>query len=155
LSDAAKKEAPEEGKKKGLPIMPIMMGVVLLLVLGIGAKVFLTGSKAHAKDKPKPVEVGISLPLEEFLVNLNGSSDHYLKTTIALGLKKGLTEEQVKEHVPAMRDAILTVLQTKSQKELSSPKEREGLKDEIKEHVNKEVGEEPVVKVYFTAFATQ
>jgi flagellar basal body-associated protein FliL len=54
-----------------------------------------------------------------------------------------------------MRDAILTVLQTKSLKDLSSPKEREALKDQIKENVNKEVHEEPVVKVYFTAFATQ
>ena len=68
---------------------------------------------------------------------------------------EGLTEEQVKEHVHAMRDAILSVLQTKTLKELGSPKEREALKVEIKDHVNKEVGEEPVVKVYFTAFATQ
>src|SRR5436190_19515418 len=100
--------------------MPIMMGLMLVLVLAIGAKVFLGGSKAGAKEAKKVEEVGISLPLEEFLVNLNGTSDHYLKTTMALGLKKGLTEEQVKEHIPAMRDAILTVLQTKSMKELSN-----------------------------------
>ena len=135
--------------------MPIMMGVVMLLVVAIGAKVFMGGSKAEAKETKKVVEVGVTVPLEEFLVNLNGASDHYLKTTIALGLKKGLTEEQAKEHIPAMRDAILSVLQTKSLKELSNPKERETLKDEVKEHVNKAVAEEPVVKVYFTAFATQ
>lgn len=155
LSDAAKKSAPAKGEKKPLNLMPIMMGVVIVMVLAIGAKVFLGGSRANAKEAAKPVEVGISLPLEEFLVNLNGTNDHYLKTTIALGLKKGLTEEQVKEHIPAMRDAILSVLQTKSLKDLSSPKEREGLKDEVKERVNKEVADEPVVKVYFTAFATQ
>ena len=156
MSDTAKKAVTEKGEKKKLNLIPIVLGVVVVLVLAIGAKVFLGGSKASANGAKKaPVEVGISLPLEEFLVNLNGSSDHYLKTTLALGLKKGLTEEQVKEHVPAMRDAILTVLQAKSMKELNSPKEREALKDEIKEHVNKEVGEEPVVKVYFTAFATQ
>ena len=127
----------------------------MLLVVAIGAKVFMGGSKAEAKETKKVVEVGVTVPLEEFLVNLNGASDHYLKTTIALGLKKGLTEEQAKEHIPAMRDAILSVLQTKSLKELSNPKERETLKDEVKEHVNKAVAEEPVVKVYFTAFATQ
>jgi flagellar FliL protein len=133
-----------------------MMGLMLVLVLAIGAKVFMGGGgKAAAKQEKKVEEIGISMPLDEFLVNLNGSSDHYLKTTMALGLKKGVTEEQVKEHIPAMRDAILTVLQTKSMKELSSPKEREALKDEVKEHVNKAVEHEPVVKVYFTAFATQ
>ncbi len=155
MSDSAKKAAPEKGEKKKMSMMPIMMGIMLVLVLAIGAKVFLGGSKANAKAAKKVEEVGISLPLDEFLVNLNGSSDHYLKTTIALGLKKGLTEEQVKEHVPAMRDAILSVLQTKSMRELSSPKEREALKDEVRSDVNKEVAGEPVVKVYFTAFATQ
>ena len=157
MSDSAKKAAPEKGEKKPLNLMPIMMGVVIVLVLAIGAKVFLGGSRANAKEagKKKPAEVGISLQMEEFLVNLNGSSDHYLKTTLALGMKKGLTEEQVKEHIPAMRDAILGVLQTKSIKELNSPKDRDALKDEIREHVNKEVEHEPVVKVYFTAFATQ
>lgn len=155
MSTAPKKASPDKGEKKKPNLMPVMMGVILVLVLAIGAKVFLGGSKASAKETAKVVEVGISLPLEEFLVNLDGSNSHYLKTSIALGLKKGMTEEQAKEHVPAMRDAILSVLQTKSLKELSSPKERETLKEEVKEHVNKEVHEEPVVKVYFTAFATQ
>ena len=154
MSDA-KSAAPAKGDKKPLNIMPILMGVVMLMVLAIGAKVFLGGSKANAKEAKKAIEVGASMPLDEFLVNLNGSSDHYLKTTIALGLKKGLAEEQVKEHIPAMRDAILSVLQSKTQKELSSMKDRDALKDELKERVNKEVPEEPVVKVYFTAFATQ
>ena len=70
-------------------------------------------------------------------------------------LKTFLEHNGEEEHIPAMRDAILSVLQTKTLKELSSPKEREALKDDVKERVNKEVGEEPVVKVYFTAFATQ
>ena len=154
MSDAAKPAAPAK-EKKPLNLMPIMMAVMLVLVLAIGAKVFLGGAKASAKQVKKVEEVGVSMPLEEFLVNLNGSTDHYLKTTIALGLKKGLAEEQVKEHVPAIRDAILSVLQTKTSKELSSPKEREALKDELKEKVNTEVSTSPVVKVYFTAFATQ
>lgn len=160
MSQPAKKAAPDKGEKKPMNLMPIMMGVVLVLVLVIGAKVFLGGSKAGAKEAPKKAELGITLPLEEFLVNLNGSGDHYLKTTIALGLKKGLTEEQVKERVPAMRDAILSTLSTKSLKELGDQKARDAMKDEIKDKVNESVGEEPatkdaVVKVYFTAFATQ
>ena len=155
MSDSAKKAASEKGEKKKPNLMPIMMGVMIVLILAIGAKVFLGGSRANAKEAKKKAEVGISVPLEEFLVNLNGSSDHYLKTTLALGMKKGLTEEQTKEHIPAMRDAILSVLQSKSMKDLNSPNDREALKDEIKDRVNKEVGEEPVVKVYFTAFATQ
>lgn len=158
MSDSAKKAAPEKAAKAGgPPFMPIMMGLMLLFMLAIGAKVFIGGSgaKAEAKEIKKPAEVGVSLPLDEFLVNLNGTSDHYLKTTMALGLKKGMTEEQAKEHIPAMRDAILSVLQSKSMKELNTPKDREALKDDIRECVNKEVPDQPVVKVYFTAFATQ
>ena len=160
MSQSAKKAAPDKGEKKSPNLMPIMMGVVLVLVLVIGAKVFLGGSKASAKEVTKKVEVGVTLPLDEFLVNLNGTGEHYLKTTLALGLKKGLTEEQVKEHIPAMRDAILSTLGTKSLKELGEMKARDAIKEEIKDKVNEAVGEEPatkdaVVKVYFTAFATQ
>src|SRR5205085_12228723 len=107
-------------------------------------------------EEPEDIEVGHSLALEEFLVNLTGGGDHYLRTTLALGLRKGLTEDKAKEHIPAVRDAILTVLSAKSLKELSNPKGREDLKSELVEKINELAEDEPLVgKIYFTAFATQ
>jgi flagellar FliL protein len=116
-------------------------------------------SKGHdaEEEEEEEIEVGHSMALEEFLVNLSGGGDHYLRTTIALGLRKGLTEEKAKEQVAPIRDAILTVLSSKTLKELSTPKGREALKEELVEKVNEAASEEEdiVGKVYFTAFATQ
>jgi flagellar FliL protein len=148
-------EAKESGKKKNL--MPIIIGVVLLLVGLVVGKSVLGGAKPSSdKDKDKAkAEVGISMPLDEFLVNLDGGGDHYLRTTISLGLKKGVSEEDAKERVAPMRDAILSVLSTKSLAELSKAKNKEAMKDEIKKKINDTLGDELVVKVYFTALATQ
>ncbi len=145
-------QAKAAGAKKNL--MPIIIGVVLLIVgLVVGKSVF--GGAKPAKDKDKKVEVGVSLPLEEFLVNLDGGGDHYLRTTISLGLKKGVTEEEAKEHVAPIRDAVLSVISTKSLSELSKAKNKEAMKDEIRKKINDAIGDELVVKVYFTAMATQ
>ena len=156
MSDTAAKKTDtpkttDAPKKKPLPL--IIGAVILLLVLAIGAKSVL-GSKSHSKEKKAAPEVGIEMPLEEFLVNLNGG-EHYLKATISLGLKKGLTEEEAKHHLAPMRDAILVVLGSKTLKDLNELKDRDALKEELKTKINAAAPDEPVVKVYFTAFATQ
>lgn len=167
-----------EKKKKKLPL-PMIIGILVLVVALFVGKTVL-GSKAAEKTKkskksksskessskekgsdkeeePEEIEVGHSMALEEFMVNLSGGGDHYLRTSIALGLKKGLTEEKAKEHVNPIRDAILTVLTSKSLKDLSTSKGREELKTELVEKINEVAGEEETLvgKVYFTAFATQ
>ena len=156
---AEKTEGAAGGKKSP---MPIIIGVVLLFVgLFIGKSVLGGGKKEAKSEKKEKPEVGISLPLDEFMVNLNGSGDHYLRAQIALGLRKGLTEEEAKEHTAPMRDAILSILSNKTLEQVAKPKDREALKDEIKIKVNeatvdeKDKDKETVVKVYFTAFATQ
>ena len=178
MSAKAQQETGEKKKKK-LPL-PLIIGVLVLVVaLFVGKSVMgsktaektkkskkskaskeSSGSKEKGSEKdeePEEIEVGHSMALEEFMVNLSGGGDHYLRTTIALGLKKGLTEEKAKEHVNPIRDAILTVLTSKSLKDLSSPKGRDDLKVELVEKINEVAGEEDAIvgKVYFTAFATQ
>ena len=151
------------GGKKKLPL-PLIIGVVVLILgLFIGKAVLGSGKKDAKAGKQAKQEVGVSLPFDEFLVNLNGGGDHYLRAQISLGLRKGMTEDEGKEHVAPMRDAILSVLSAKTLAQITKPKDREILKDEIKTKINaimseekeKEKGKEMVVKVYFTAFATQ
>ncbi len=191
-----KADKTEGGGKKKLPL-PAIIGVVLLLVGIFVGKSVLGGGKKDAKAEKKPkAEMGISLPLDEFLVNLDGGGDHYLRAQISLGLKKGLTEEGVKEHVAPMRDAILSILRTKTLAQVTKAKDVEALKDELKDKINESMSEEKgeekshdskdskdkddksdkksskdkddkddksdkdstgdiVLKVYFTAFATQ
>jgi flagellar FliL protein len=148
---AAEKTPKAKGGKKKLPII---IGVVVLILALVVAKSVLGGGKSK-KDKKVSEEVGISVPLDEFLVNLSGGGDHYLRATIALGMRKGITEEQEKEHIAPVRDAILSVLSSKSLDDLNKSKERDDLKEELRTKVNTATGDDSVVKVYFTAFATQ
>ena len=150
---ADKKNAAVQTKKNNLPM--IIGAVALIAILVLGKSVLGRGNPEDKEKKKEKAEIGISMPLEEFMVNLNGGGEHYLRTTIALGLKKGVTEEQMKEHIPPMRDAILSILSSKTLSDLDKTKGREHIKSEIKEKVNDAVENEPVVKVYFTTFATQ
>ncbi|MCS6776793.1 MAG: flagellar basal body-associated FliL family protein [Chloroherpetonaceae bacterium] len=111
-----------------------------------------------SEEEEEEIEVGHAMALDEFMVNLSGGGDHYLRATIALGLRKGLSEEKVKHHVHPIRDAILSVLTSKTLKDLSTPGGREQLKRELLQAVNEAVEEEeePIAgKIYFSAFATQ
>jgi len=149
-------EKPPAEKKGGVPLLPIVGLVLVLNVLMVG-KIFMGSGhgKEGAKVENKEPEVGIKLPLEEFLVNLAGSNEHYLKMTVALGLKKGETEEKMKEEVAPMRDAILGILTTKQPEELVTEAGKDKLKKEMVEKVNKALGGDKVVKIYFLSFATQ
>jgi flagellar FliL protein len=144
-----------ESPKKKLPILLIVGLIVLLAGIGVGAK-FLLGK--HHKSKPVVVveKVGESVPLDEFMMNLaDPSGDHYLKMTLALGLKQGVTGEKFKDQIPAARDAIVMVLSAKKLSDVDTIPGKIELKQEIKDSVNKALGEDDVVDVYYQAFATQ
>lgn len=152
---SATAEKSEEKKKGGLP-MPIIIGVVAVLIGLFLGKSVLGGSKAEAKDKKKVVqEAGPTLALDEFLVNLTGGNDHYLRTTISLGLRKETKEEEMKEKTALLRDSILTVLRSKKLTDLTKENSSEKLKEELKKSMNDALGDDIIQKVYFTAFATQ
>lgn len=173
-------EQPQEAapaKKKGkLPVL-----LALVLVLG-GGGFFVMKSKGNpAKVEVKLGEVE---QLEEFLVNLRGQGT-YLRAEIALQLKEGFSKEELVKNVAAVRDAILTDLSAKSLYEVSTAAGKAKLKREIAESVNAvlkqleekknpkkdkpepanakpkianpewESQEGPVLRVYFSSFATQ
>lgn len=146
---AAKGKA--NGSKAGLMVI---IAVVVAVSALIGGKVVISGHKTSAKKTESTDQVGAKVQLEEFLVNLSGN-DHYLRATLSLGLKKGLTEESVKDDTAPIRDAINSVLSSKKVDELTTEEGKERLKGEIKDRVNHELGNDKVARVYFTAFATQ
>ncbi len=150
-SKAPVAEEKEPGKKKSKLVIVVIAAVVLLVAL-LGAKSMM-GNKKPA-GPPKPVE-GKEMALDSFLVNLAGNNDHYLKTTISLGLQKGVDEKKITDHTAAIRDCILTILTSKHRKDISGTAGEEELKTEIKDGINKVLDKPDVVNVYFTEFATQ
>jgi flagellar basal body-associated protein FliL len=112
-------------------------------------------AKSHVK---KPIEHGPVITLDEFLVNLaDETGDHYLKVTVAVEIDPatGKTAETLKEQVPIIRDAVLTAITSKTRDQVDSEQGRENLKAEIKDGVNRAIGEPVIRQVYFTNFVTQ
>lgn len=158
-----KPPAPAEKPAKHGGNMPLMavIGIVLVLNLLIVGKVFM-GNKGGpppapgAPGKAAPEEVGKKLALTEFLVNLaDPGSDHYLKTTISLGLRKDVDEKKLEDELAPITDTIISVLSSSLQAEVVTPAGKDKLKATIKERLNKKLGDNKVVEIYFTAFATQ
>ena len=153
-ADAAAEALPAGGKKK-LPLLPIILVVVLLIGAGAGFAFYKMKTGKHTKQ-PVVLKVGEVVPLDEFMLNLaDPSDDHYLKTTIALGLKEGVSADQFKDKVPAARDAILMVLTSKHLNQLRSGWGKTVLKKQLVAKINDALGEQDVVAVYFQDFATQ
>ncbi len=145
-------EAPAPAGKSKMPIF-MAIGIVVAFLAA-----FLVAKQMMAKPSklPEKPEVGAHVVLEEFLINLaDPTNDRYLKTVIALGLKKGCTEETFKEKVPPTRDAIVMCLSAKKLADVRTPEGKVKIKDEIKAAVNKAIGSEDVVEVDYQTFATQ
>jgi flagellar FliL protein len=132
-------QAEVKPKKKGkLPVL-----IALVLVLGAGGYFGFKMRTGAAKAAPK-IALGEIVPLTEFLVNLQ-DGDVYLRTEIALHLRTGFAKEGLDKNLPAVRDAILLLLSSKSLNQIGTTQGKEQLKKDIATAVNKllEPGEPP------------
>jgi flagellar FliL protein len=160
----AEKEKPQKEPKAGHGKMPLfaVIGLILIMNMLIAGKIFFGGGgkpgggkEASEQHGKKAEEVGEKLELEEFLLNLAGSNSHYLRATFAVGLKKGVSGKKMEEEVAPIRDAMLSVLTTKTLEDISTQAGKEKLRAEMVKKINEELGEEKVVKIYFINFAAQ
>lgn len=136
------------------------------------------GDQGSGGDQEE-VEKGIILDLGEFILNLSDPSvKRFLKVNVALELSRKDTdpkaegssgghggegvdpkkafEKEMEDSVPAVRDAIISVLSSKTADELLSQEGKEQAKDQIKESVNGILGgEREVLRVSFGNFIIQ
>src|SRR5579871_4363302 len=148
MADQPARAQKDKGDKKhsNMPLF-VVIGIVLVLNLLMVGKIFMGGgggTKGAAGKAQHAEEVGPKVPLEEFLVNLAGSSDHYLKATITLGLKKDLTEDKIKDDIAPIRDVIINVLSSKPAEEIATIDGKEKLKVELKDKINAGLGSEKI-----------
>lgn len=174
MAKAEPKQAPEgeqAPKKKGKLIIIIAAAVLLLGALGGGALYFLMPSEHEdeeemAADAPKkkgdkevpPVYVA----LEAFTVNLvPDPAEQYLQVAISLELADAAEGEKIKLHMPKLRNKVMLLLSSKKGPELVSKEGKEGLAQELKQHMNEVLGPAakgksgPIKEVLFTSFIIQ
>jgi flagellar FliL protein len=148
------------GKKK---LLIIILGAVLVLG-GAGGFVgykMLSGKKNAATEEggeqgaKKEGEAKTALiPIDPFVVNLT-EHGRYLKVTMQLELANASQQPLVTEKMPNIRDAIITLLSSKSSESVSGPEGKLQLKDEILLRVNQAVGKDVFKNLFFTEFVMQ
>ena len=161
-----KDEAKPETAKGKLPLKKIIIGVVALAalaVLGVGGffawqKFMAPKGEAAAKTAEELVaeEVILNHKLDPFIVNLvDPLGRRYLKVQIELELDNPTTIEEAKKHDSQIRDAIITLLTSKSYGDVDSPEGKVQLRQEIISRVNQFLRHGKAQNAYFTDFVVQ
>lgn len=146
MSKEAKDEAP---KKKGkLPIL-ILAAVLLLGGGGAGAWFFLkpahdTETAEHveeAKPRPKPRKANTTPPvfvnIDPFLFNLRDTEqDRFAQIAVVLEVEEASVEAEIKTVAPAVRNALLMLMSSKTSEELLSVRGKQELSAQVVEATN-------------------
>lgn len=141
----------------------ILVGLAVLLLLagavvgGVFAYRALRGSGTGGPAAPgaRPA-VGPIYRLDPFVVNLaDVGRSRFLRVVLQLELDGSAAASELDALGPRVRDAILTLLSSKSSAELATVGDRERLRSEILHRLNGLLSGGAVVQVYFTEFLVQ
>ena len=141
-SEVQTETAGAEGGKKKKGRIVIVVGVVVALAACGGAAWFLLGAGKKAEHAET---VAVSTPpifftLDPFVVNLAGEVQHYLQVGIDLKIADEHVKDQIKAHLPEIRNGVLLLLSSKQVDELASLEGKNQLRAEIREAVNQPLG---------------
>jgi flagellar FliL protein len=156
--DESQEPAEDTGAKKGKKKM-IMIIIIAVVALALAAGgFFLVPKLLGGKDKKEDTkaEEGAMFTLDPFVVNLNDvGGPKFLKVSLQLELAAPALMEKAKQKTPQVRDAVITLLTSKSSESLYPPEGKLQLKDEINARMNQILGANSVKNVYLTDFVMQ
>jgi len=144
-AEPAEIAAPTATPKPRKKMLVVAAGALVALVAaGAGAWFFMgsktEGAEAHAAEaKPaKPEGPPLFLPLEAFVVNLQpANSEQFLQADITLRVADQAVADQVKAHMPEVRDRVLRLLATKNAQELAAAGGREKLAEDVRVEITR------------------
>lgn len=155
--------AEEEKKKSPVPLIAALVVIGLILAGGISyyiaTKVMVDGVERMQSREPG-VFVKLGDQKEGIIVNVGGvKSGRFLKVGIVLEVNPARDQAVMDGKVlPAAEtkilDAVLQVLRSQKVEDFD-PNKQESLKTQIKEELNKVIGEGFVYEVYITNFVLQ
>ncbi len=147
-------------------VITIISTVIFLFMAMMGAGFFILWNKisqmpqnsAMVENMPEEEEaaMGPLYSLDTMIVNL---ADHggkrYLRVTMALELSDPEVTLTIESRLPQVRDAILTVLPTKTYEDVGTTEGKIALRTEIMEKINELITVGSVKNIYFTEFVVQ
>lgn len=146
--DATAAAAPAPAKKGGAIAM--VLGIVLPALLSAGGAFGGVkaaghaggGGAAHAPEPEKrhtPRPPGPTIALEPFLVSIPDAAKkaHPMKLTVAVEFEATAKEDEIKNYMPRIRDAILTYIRQLSYEQAIDQEHAHKFREELLERVHK------------------
>jgi len=159
ISENNEEKAGKNGKpKKKKNILMILLILILLVGSSAGAYTLFLRPAAQAGEvkKTKVTEEKESLDMGEVIVNLNGSSSHYLRAKVTIDYPKNKTlAEELKKKKHIVSDVIIATLRSKTLAEVSNASALQTLKNSLIEEINNKLDAGEITGVYFTDFLVQ
>lgn len=174
-------EAPKPKKAASKVAILAMIGGLVLVLVGVGgyfAYSMLGGKKKETHEakteggehgepaaegegeggggEENGAKLGVFVSLEPFIVNLaSEGGKRYLKVAIQLELGKAESAQEVTNRMPQIKDAVITVLSSKSSEELLTIEGKFKLKEQILTRINNLLTSGVVKNVFFVEFVIQ
>ncbi len=163
--ESVEEEAAEKPPEKKGRLKLIIIAVAALALIGGGGffayTKFLGGTGGKEETKVVPIEESdpnteqpALFSLAPFVVNL-ADRGRFLKVTMNFEMTDIKYEELVKEKTPHIRDAVITLISSKTADSIATPEGKFQLKDELLMRANAAVGTDVFKNVYFTDFVMQ
>jgi flagellar basal body-associated protein FliL len=142
----------------------LLAGAGIIVTLGTVMGIYFFGldlvSHGSGTVDGAPKERGdvseFAADLDVFVINLaDATRNHYLRTTLSLGVEDEQQKERVKILVAPIRHAVIMYLSQRTAAELMDPQGKEQLRQSLQQEINHVVGREVVSRVYFKEFLIQ
>ncbi len=157
-TDQMPKEKSKKGAGKKKLIIVIAVAIVVLIGGGFFAYTMFFSDKDQLGESQQKIDKSklktAMMPLDPFILNL-AEHGRFLKLTLQFELIDATTQPLVTEKVPQIRDAIITLVSSKSADSLASPEGKFLLKDEILLRANQAIGKDIFKNLYYTEFVMQ
>lgn len=157
--EQAGEAAPKAGKKKKKKF--IMIGALALLAVAVFGggffayqKFFAKDASAHAAKSSHISEKSVLVPMDAFILNL-ADPGRFLKLTLQMEVDNPEDGKIIDEKKPQLRDAVITLISSKSADDIQTAEGKMRLKDELVLRANQVAGKPVVKNIYFTEFIMQ
>lgn len=112
--------------------------------------------KEEPRKTPQELQAGEVFMMEDIIVNPSGTGGtRFLSVSIGFEVSSPETAELLEEREPVIKDALITILGSKTIEQLSDTREREITRYQIKKRIEKILRVEDLMAVYFTDFILQ
>jgi flagellar FliL protein len=113
--------------------------------------------KSESKKSSSHGESGkVVYTVKDIVVNPAGTGgSRFLSVSFAFELDSELLASEFESREPLVRDALITILTSKTVAQLTDPRQKEIIRYQIKRRVEKLLGTEDLAAVYYTDFVLQ